>query len=133
MTLSGRRPPPQLIALYRDAMLRLLQTWGDVERAVGPVEITSWWRSPSTNRQTRGAATHSQHLFGAAMDGKVRGMTRAQLLPHVQRYAARHGVSAPTAPSEASGTTVHVQSLPVGTVQRVIARDPAFFSRLGIA
>jgi hypothetical protein len=126
----NKRPPPELVARFREPMRRLVLVWRDVSRTV-PVELTSWWRSAARNAETRGAAAYSQHLVGTAIDGQAQdpSISRAELLPIVQRAGARYGVSVPSAPSEASGRSVHAQALPVGAVRTMALRDPTLLAR----
>jgi hypothetical protein len=102
-------------------MRKALGVWVALARVL-PIEVTSWWRPPSAN-VAAGGKDYSQHLVGTAIDALSPSYTRAQLLPLVQRVAALYGVSAPSAASEGSGRSVHVQALPYGTVQRLLTRD----------
>jgi hypothetical protein len=115
-------PPAALIDRFYPQILGVARTWLWLARYV-PVEITSWWRDETRNAAA-GGATYSQHLVGTAMDGLVPGMTRAQLLPYVQRIAKAYGADAPSKASEGSGRSVHVQGLPYGTVEKLLRRDP---------
>lgn len=115
-------PPAGLVERFFPAMRAVARTWKDVSQVV-PVEITSWWRDPTRNASA-GGASYSQHLVGAAMDGRSPGLTRAQLLPIVQRAAARYGATVPAEASEGSGTSVHVQGLAFGVVRAVLTREP---------
>jgi len=126
-----RAPPAYYIGQFRAEMQRVLSTWAAVARALGAaghdLEITSWWR----DFRPVGGATYSQHLVGTAIDALSPRLTRAQLLPLVQRAARLYGTSAPTKASERSGRSVHVQVLPVGTVatlvrQGILARAESF-------
>jgi len=117
-------PPAGLIERFHGPMRSVALTWRDVSKVV-PVEITSWWRDPTRNASTPGAETYSQHLVGTAMDGRSPGRTRAQLLPIVQKAALRYGATVPSKASESSGSSVHVQALPVGTVKALLTRTPA--------
>jgi hypothetical protein len=114
---GARVPPAGLIERFYGPMRNVARVWLLVSRAV-PVEITSWWRPEST-------ANFSQHVLAAAMDGLSPRLSRAQLLPIVQRAAAQiGGVSVPSAASETSGRSVHVQGLPYGVVRTILAREP---------
>ena len=115
-------PPAGLIERFHGPMRAVALTWLAVSRSV-PVEITSWWRDPTRN-VSAGGAQYSQHLVGTAMDGRSPGRTRAQLLPLVQKAGARYGVTVPSKASEGSGSSVHVQGLPVGAVRAILTREP---------
>jgi hypothetical protein len=120
-------PPAALVDRYFLPMRAVASTWVYLARYL-PIEITSWWRDPDHNAE-EGGAEYSQHLFGTAMDAKSPGMSRAQLLPLVQRVAAAFGASAPAEGSRTSGSSVHVQGLPAGEVQRVLRSDPGMLVR----
>lgn len=120
-------PPPGLIERFHGPMRAVALTWLAVSRAV-PVEITSWWRDPTRNAAT-GGAQWSQHLVGTAMDGRSPGMSRDKLLVLVKRAGARYGVSVPSAASESSGSSVHVQGLPVGAVRTILTREPQLIAQ----
>lgn len=123
-----RPPPAALIDRFRDPMVRVARVWTTLARYY-PVVITSWYRPEAVNAST-GGKTYSQHLVGCAMDGKSPGMSRAQLLPLVQRVAAQlGGVTVPSAASETSGSSVHVQGLPVGYVQRLVTANPGLIAQ----
>lgn len=114
-------PPAYLIDRFREPIRRVALTWITLARYL-PIELTSWYRPAPYNVAASGVS-YSQHLVGAAIDGLSPGLTRAQLLPYVQRVASYYGVSAPASASETSGRSVHVQGLPYGLVQRLLTRD----------
>lgn len=115
------QPPAYLIDRFADPMRRVALTWITLARYL-PIEVTSWF-DPRGPGQRVGGATYSQHFVGTAMDAISPGLTRAQLLPYVQRVAAYYRVTVPSRASETSGRSVHVQALPVGFVQRLLTRD----------
>jgi len=120
-------PPAGLIERFFGPMRSVLLVWRDVSRSV-PVEITSWWRDPTRNVAT-GGAEYSQHLVGTAVDARSPGLTRNQLLVLAQRAASRYsGVTVPTAGSDTSGTSVHVQGLPTGFVRTIVTREPTLIA-----
>lgn len=131
MSISVRsgvqRPPAGLIERFRVPIVRVVQVWVTLANAGLPVEITSWYRPSAVNAATQGK-TYSQHLVGTAMDAVVEGYSREQLLPIVQRVASRLGVTVPTAASETSGRSVHVQGLPSGYLQDLAQREPSLIA-----
>lgn len=120
-------PPAYLIDRFRDPIVRVASVWSLLARYV-PVEVTSWWRDEKRNAAA-GGAEFSQHLLGVAIDGLVPGMSRAELLPYVQRIAARFGVDAPARASEGSGRSVHVQGLPFGVTEKILRGEPRLLVR----
>lgn len=119
-------PPAAIVERFYPEIRKVAAVWVLLSRLTD-VEITSWWRSPEHNASV-GGARWSQHVTGTAMDGLVPGLTRAQLLPYVQRIAAHYGVQAPSAASEGSGRSVHVQGLPYGMAERVLRTEPVLTS-----
>lgn len=124
-------PPAYLIDRFLAPMRAVLGVWVTLGRVID-VEVTSWWREPAANAAA-GGADYSQHIVGCAIDAVSPGRTRAQLLPLVQKVAARYFASpaaaVPSKASETSGRSVHVQGLPVGFVQTLIQRrEPAILT-----
>ena len=124
-------PPAYLIDRFLAPMRATLGVWVTLGRVID-VEVTSWWREPIANAGA-GGADYSQHIVGCAIDAVSPGRTRAQLLPLVQKVAARYFASpstaVPSSASETSGRSVHVQGLPVGMVQTLLQRrEPAILS-----
>lgn len=65
-----------------------MQAW---MRACGirqPLRIASGYRTAQTNANTEGAAIHSQHRFGKAVDFAVAGIPSAVLAKLAQRFTA---------------------------------------------
>ncbi|HEX4859727.1 MAG TPA: D-Ala-D-Ala carboxypeptidase family metallohydrolase [Rhizomicrobium sp.] len=122
------QPPAGLVERFHDPMVRVALVWVTLARMGLPIQITSWWRSDAANAAA-GGRDYSQHLLGTAMDGLTPNLSRAQLLPHVQRVAAALGVTAPAAASEGSGRSVHVQGLPYGATQRILTQEPGMLVR----
>jgi len=81
----------------------------------GRVGVSSWFRTPESNRMAGGAA-ESQHLFGLAMDLSAPG----QILPDVVQVArANHLIAV-----QEKGH-VHVQAFPKGALARAGVRFPS--------
>lgn len=105
-------PPPSSV---QNAVTRfspgLWQWWNraltDVYRRV-PFSVTSWWRSPSYNREV-GGAEESQHLLGIAVDAQASDLARLEAAFRAQgmrtiRYS-RH---------------VHAQTWPAGVARPIL-------------
>jgi hypothetical protein len=112
-------PPDPLVLRFLDPMRRVLWTWALLSRYL-PIEVTSWWRPQS--------ATVSQHQLGTAIDALSPAYSRAQLLPLVQWAGNHFGVSVPSAPSETSGRSVHVQGLPFGLTEQILQANPSLIA-----
>lgn len=120
----GVTPPPAgMVERFAPQIRAVALTWLTLGQMGLAVQITSWWRDEARNAAA-GGARFSQHLVGTAMDGLVPGYSRAQLLPWVARVARYYGAVAPSQASEGSGRSVHVQGLPVGTVETILSREP---------
>ena len=64
---------------YADRLFRLVALLEDVRAHIGaPVKITSGYRSPHHNAATAGAAKHSPHMYGFAVDFRVLGPSPEQ-------------------------------------------------------
>lgn len=78
-TRLANAPPPEAVARLRTLAETLLEP---LRAALGPVEITSGFRSAAVNRAAGGAAA-SAHLYGCAADLKVRGRTPTEVVAWV--------------------------------------------------
>lgn len=88
------------VACLKPALVRVLKT---VERKFGKhVVVTSGYRSPSHNRRVRGAR-NSLHMYCAAADIQVEGVSKWQLASYVRSMPGRGGV----------GTYCHTNSVHV--------------------
>ncbi|MGY6709656.1 MAG: D-Ala-D-Ala carboxypeptidase family metallohydrolase [Rhizobiaceae bacterium] len=67
-----------------------------------PVIVTSGYRSPPANRRARGAS-NSLHMYCAAADIQIEGVSKAQLADYVRKMPGRGGV----------GTYCHTESVHV--------------------
>lgn len=86
------------VACLKPSLVRVLQT---VERHYGrKVVVTSGYRSPSHNRRARGAK-NSLHMYCAAADVQVEGVTKWELASFVRSMPGRGGV----------GTYCHTESV----------------------
>ncbi len=86
------------VACLKPSLVRVLQT---VERHYGrKVVVTSGYRSPSHNRRARGAK-NSLHMYCAAADVQVDGVTKWELASFVRSMPGRGGV----------GTYCHTESV----------------------
>ena len=57
---------------YAERLFRLVALLEDVRAHIGaPVKITSGYRSPHHNAATAGAAKHSAHVYGFAVDFRI--------------------------------------------------------------
>ena len=63
--------PEQVPPTVQEGYAALRPYVGLIERLVGPVEITSWWRPPQCNSRVGGAEA-SRHLEGWAVDMRLR-------------------------------------------------------------
>lgn len=86
------------VACLKPALVRVLKT---VERHYGKrMVVTSGYRSPSYNRRVRGAR-RSQHMYCAAADVQVPGISKWKLAKFVRSMPGRGGV----------GTYCHTESV----------------------
>jgi uncharacterized protein YcbK (DUF882 family) len=86
------------VACLKPSLVRVLKT---VERHYGKqVVVTSGYRSPSHNRRARGAR-NSLHMYCAAADVQVPGVTKWELAKFVRSMSGRGGV----------GTYCHTESV----------------------
>jgi uncharacterized protein YcbK (DUF882 family) len=77
------------VACLKPALVRILKT---VERRFGKkMVVTSGYRSPAYNRQVRGARK-SQHMYCAAADVQVPGVSKWELAQFVRSMPGRGGV-----------------------------------------
>lgn len=120
-------PPDPIIERFAEPIAQAYLTFWVLSLFV-PIEITSWWRSPASNRAAGGSAG-SQHLVGTALDGLSPGLSREQLLPLVALVARYTRVGVPKIASATSGRSVHVQALPAGTVAKILRGDPGLLDR----
>ncbi len=56
-----------------------------------PIIITSWYRDPVTNSKLPGAAPHSEHMNGNAVDFNVRGLSAAEVHKGMKKYRGNKG------------------------------------------
>lgn len=122
-----QQPPAGLLDRFYPQIVSVARVWLYLARFM-PIEVTSWYRPEAVNAATSGK-TYSQHLVGAAMDALNPQLSREQLLPYVQQVARAFGVTAPSAASETSGRSVHVQGLPTGYLQTLVQREPTLLAR----
>jgi uncharacterized protein YcbK (DUF882 family) len=88
------------VACLKPSLVRVLKT---LERHYGKkVVVTSGYRSPDRNRQARGA-TNSLHMYCAAADVQVEGVSKWDLAAYVRSMPGRGGV----------GTYCHTNSVHV--------------------
>lgn len=88
------------VACIKPALVKVLKT---VERRYGrKVVVTSGYRSPSHNRRARGAK-NSLHMYCAAADIQVDGISKWQLAAYLRTMPGRGGV----------GTYCHTESVHV--------------------
>jgi uncharacterized protein YcbK (DUF882 family) len=86
------------VACLKPSLVRMLKT---VERHYGrKIIVTSGYRSPSHNRRARGAK-NSLHMYCAAADVQVEGVSRWELARYVRSMPGRGGV----------GTYCHTESV----------------------
>lgn len=86
------------VACLKPSLVRMLKT---VERHFGqPVVVTSGYRSPSHNKRVRGAR-NSMHMYCAAADVQVAGVSKWELAKFVRTMPGRGGV----------GTYCHTNSI----------------------
>lgn len=86
------------VACLKPSLVRVLKT---VERHYGKkMIVTSGYRSPTHNRKVRGAR-NSQHMYCAAADVQVPGVSKWELAQFVRRMPGRGGV----------GTYCHTESV----------------------
>ena len=86
------------VACLKPSLVRVLKT---VERHYGKkMIVTSGYRSPTHNRKVRGAR-NSQHMYCAAADVQVPGVSKWELAEFVRRMPGRGGV----------GTYCHTESV----------------------
>lgn len=77
------------VACLKPSLVRILKT---VERHFGKrMVVTSGYRSPSHNRRVRGAA-RSQHMFCAAADVQIPGVSKWEIAKFVRSMPGRGGV-----------------------------------------
>lgn len=77
------------VACLKPSLVRTLRT---IEKHFGrKVMVTSGYRSPDRNRRARGAR-NSLHMYCAAADVKVEGVSKAQLASFVRSMPGRGGV-----------------------------------------
>ncbi len=77
------------VACLKPGLLRVLKT---VERHYGKkMVVTSGYRSPTYNRKVNGA-TKSQHMYCAAADVQVPGVSKSELAKYVRSMPGRGGV-----------------------------------------
>lgn len=105
--MTWQAPPMELRRVlepvYEWFLLRMMDGLRD-ER--GPLQVTSWWRSPEWNAQV-GGHPESQHLFGLAIDLAVEN---PRATADAMGFQGLHAVP--------YGSYVHVQLLPPGTLRR---------------
>jgi len=118
-----RRPPDPIIREFLPRMRSLLSAWSAIARQVPDLQITSWYRSPTRNAATPGAAEFSQHTVGCAMDGISPALGQAKLYALAQSIAPRFGCTA----LASEGRAVHLQALPNGTVRQWASRNPGLY------
>ena len=88
------------VACLKPALVKVLKT---IERRYGQkVVVTSGYRSPSHNRKARGAK-NSLHMYCAAADIQVSGVSKWQLASYLRSMPGRGGV----------GTYCHTESVHV--------------------
>ena len=75
--------PEQVPPTVREGYLALRPYVNLVERLVGPVEITSWWRPRGCNSRV-GGADASRHLEGWAVDMRLRDDQSERLLWQIE-------------------------------------------------
>ena len=71
-----RRDRVQVPARYRRNLRRVMVALETIRAALGghPVKILSGYRTPEYNRQNKGRASKSQHLYANAADIRVKGV-----------------------------------------------------------
>ena len=96
--MSVQAPPPWIVSLH-PAELRAFMGALSVLRFPYRATVTSWYRSPAKNAATPGAAVHSLHLLGLAVD--VVTLERAALIV-AARSVGLHAID--------EGTHVHLDA-----------------------
>lgn len=51
-----------------------------------PIDVSSWYRPEGVNSETPGAASDSRHLYGDAVDFKVRGVSASEVYAKLNTF-----------------------------------------------
>ncbi len=109
-------PPAALLAsgwfpIILNCYWRAVRVWW----AVPGLGLTSWFRTPSVNREA-GGDPESQHLFGLAWDLDTRTLDKARVI-QAARDAGLVAVD--------ERTHIHIQAFPAGALARAGVRFPS--------